>query len=76
MRVKKERYNSLKILEGKELVYRQDPVFPRRSGWCILTGSIITEMQSMCWVHDLLKDEEGRPGDRLTIQGGKIIKRD
>lgn len=64
--------NPLKPLEGKRVVFRQDPFFGG-AGWCLLTGNTITEMQTMQWVNPLLKRHKADVNATGTIQEGRLI---
>lgn len=64
-------------LEGKTLVYREDPIFPRK-GWCI-QGSLVAEMQTMEWVNAIVKKHRAaawkpKPGDVAKVIGGELVR--
>lgn len=61
-------------LEGKTLVYRRDPLFGR-CGWCIRTGELISEMQTMGWV-DALVPMRGAIDQTGIVKDGKLILAD
>jgi len=59
-----------KSLDGHTLVYRQDPVFGHK-GWCILSGSLVVEMQTMDWVNPLVT-ERGSVGQTGLVVGSEL----
>lgn len=63
-----------KALEVKQLVFRKDPVFGNY-GWCIESGNIVSEMQTMQWV-DPLVTVHGELGQRGKVVGGKLVLED
>lgn len=58
-------------LDGKQLVFRKDPVFGNY-GWCIESGNIVSEMQTMQWV-DPMVTVHGEVGQRGRVVCGKLI---
>ncbi len=58
-------------LQGKRLVYREDPVFSNR-GWCIQSGSLVSEMQTMQWV-DYIVGKCGKIGMTGVVSGDLLI---
>ncbi len=57
-------------LDGKTLVYREDPIYFRR-GWCI-AGDMVSEMQTMDWVTKLVP-MTGKIGQRGKVVGDQFI---